>query len=545
MSLAARPLLAPPRAARWALLALPLAFLGLFFLWPTVALLWRGLAGSGGENVMGAARTWRAVGTTLTLATGGTALSLALGLPAAWALFRVRWRGQALARAVVSAPFALPTVVVATAFSALLRPAGLLGFLGADQSVGAIVAALAFFNVSVVTRIVGGTWAGLDPSTSVAARTLGASPWRAFVHVTLPALRASIVAAMAVVFLFCASSFAIVLVLGGTRVSTVETEIWLQVNQFLDLRAASALALLQVGMVGLALVASGWARAQRDRSARTRTADGTRPTRARDVPAVMGALAPIALLIGLPLAGLIERSLRTRSGWGFDHYAALVTQPARAVLAVPIWRAALTSLEIATVAASLAMAAGIATAYAVSRWRSARWVGWLAMLPLGVSSVIVGLGILLTLRRALPSGLDPTSAWLLIPAAQAVVAFPLVVRSLVPALRAVDAGMRQSAAVLGASPLQVWRQVEWPLIRRPAGLALGFAFAVSLGEFGATSFLARPDHPTLPTAIFRLLSRPGLDNVGTAFAASVLLAVLTGGIMMAAERLRSGTGAEV
>ena len=167
------------------------------------------------------------------------------------------------------------------------------------------------------------------------------------------------------------------------------------------------------------------------------------------------------------------------------------------------------------------------------------------MLPLGVSSVIVGLGVLLTLARPLPWGGGTASPAILIAVAQAVVAFPLVVRSLVPALTSIRPELRASAAVLGASPWRVWRAVEWPLVRRPVGLALGLAVAVSLGEFGATSFLARPDHPTLPTAIFRYLGRPGIDNVGTAFAASVVLAVMTGAVMMMAERFRTGREGEI
>jgi thiamine transport system permease protein len=532
-----------PRAARWALLAVPLAFLGVVFVWPTAALLVRGFAGSG-EDVLGAARTWRAVGTTVGLASAGTALAVALGVPAAWALFRVTWRGQAIVRALASVPFVLPTVVVATAFSALLRSTGLLGFLGADQTAGAIIAALAFFNVSVVIRVVGGSWAGLDPRPAIAARTLGASPRSAFLRVTLPSLGPAVAAAASIVFLFCASSFAIVLVLGGTRINSVETELWTQVNQFLDLKAASTLALVQVAIVALALGAAEWARARRDRVA-AGTADGTRPASRRDLPGIAAALAGPALLLGLPLAGLVERSLRTRDGWGLDHYAALLAQPARSVLPVPLWRAALNSLEAATGASALAMVAGLALAYALARSRRVRWAGAVAMLPLGVSSVIVGLGVLLTLARPLPWDLGVPSPAILIAVAQAVVAFPLVVRSLVPALTAIPPEVRASAAVLGASPWHVWRAVEWPLIRRPAGLALGLAFSVSLGEFGATSFLARPDHPTLPTAIFRYLGRPGIDNVGTAFAASVALAAMTGAIMMMAERLRTGREGEI
>ena len=64
------------------------------------------------------------------------------------------------------------------------------------------------------------------------------------------------------------------------------------------------------------------------------------------------------------------------------------------------------------------------------------------------------------------------------------------------------------------------------------------AFARALGEFGATSFLARPDHPTLPVVIFRLIGRPGADNFGMALAASVVLAVLTATVMAAAELVR-------
>jgi len=538
-----------PRAARWALLAAPLAFLAVVFVWPTAALLWRGFVGSGGQvigqDILGTASTWRAVGTTVGLASAGTALAVALGVPLAWALFRMRWRGQGAVRALASVPFVLPTVVVAVAFSALLRPTGLLGALGADQSLGAIVGALAFFNLSVVMRVVGGTWAGLDPRPAIAARTLGASPWRAFRGVTLPSLIPAIAAAASVVFLFCASSFAIVLVLGGTRVNSVETEIWIQVNQFLDLRAASTLAILQIAIVALALGAAEWARSRRDRVASGAVADGTRPASHADALGIAAALAGPALLIGLPLAGLVERSLRTADGWGLAHYAALLRQPPRSVLPVPLWQAAVNSLEAATAAAALAMVAGLALAYALARSRRARWAGALAMLPLGVSSVIVGLGVLLTLARPLPWGLGVPSPAILIPVAQAVVAFPLVVRSLVPALTSIRPEIRASAAVLGASPSRVWRTVEWPLVRRPVGLALGFAFAVSLGEFGATNFLARPDHPTLPTAIFRYLGRPGIDNVGTAFAASVVLAAMTGAIMMMAERLRTGREGEV
>lgn len=133
----------------------------------------------------------------------------------------------------------------------------------------------------------------------------------------------------------------------------------------------------------------------------------------------------------------------------------------------------------------------------------------------------------------------------IVPLAQAVVALPLVVRSLVPILRAIDPRMRQAAATLGASPMRVIATIDLPIMARGLGVAFGFAFAISLGEFGATSFLASPDYLTLPVLIGRLLGRPGVDNYGMALAASVILALLTISIMFLADVLRPRGSKEV
>lgn len=544
-----------PRARRhlvwWALAAAPVGFLALFFVWPLLTMLSRGLVADGMVDFVGAwevlteTRTSTVVVSTLTLATAGTLGALALGIPAAYVLYRLRWPGQAAVRGLVSVPFVLPTVVVAAAFTALLGRQGLLGGLGLDQSVTAIVLALVFYNITVVVRIVGGTWAGLNPDAVVAARTLGASPRRAFAAVTFPMLAPSIASAAAVVFLFCSTAFGVVLVLGGTRIRTVETEIYLQVNQFLDLRAAGVLALIQLVFVGLTLAVAAWARRSRERAQSGRRLDGTRPATRADLPLMAVVLTALAVLLVTPMTALVERSLRTRDGYGFDHYVALLEPPARSVLSVPVWQAGVNSLLTATVAATIASGLGLILAALLTyRTRRSALLDTLVMLPLGVSAVMVGLGMLLTLNRSV-IGVDMRGSWWLVPIAQAVVALPLVVRTLVPSTRSIDPGLRQAASTLGATPWNVWRHVDWQLLRRPFGLAVGFAFAISLGEFGATSFLARPDRPTLPTAIFRLLGRPGIENVGMAFATAVVLALLTAAVMMASERMRTNVGADL
>ena len=537
--------------AWWALAAAPLGFLALFFLWPVGTMLGRGLVNESGLDLAGVGevlaspRTLTVVRSTVELALMGTAGSLVLGLPLAYVLYRLRWRGQRVVRALVAVPFVLPTGVVAAAFTSLLGRRGLLGSWGLDQSVAAIVAALVFYNVVVVVRIVGGTWSGMDPGVLAAARTLGASRWRALRTVTLPMLGPAIGSAAAVVFLFCSTAFGVVLVLGGTRIRTVETEMYLQVNQFLNLRAAAVLALVQVVFVGVALAVAGWARRSRERSQGLRRMDGTRPATVRDIPVMATVLGVSALVLVTPMVALVERSLRTQSGYGLDHYASLLATPERAVLAVPVWQAGVNSLTAAIIAATVATVLGLMVTHLLARRsRRSNVLDTVVMLPLGVSAVMVGLGMLLTLNRSV-LGVDLRGSWWLIPMAQAVVALPLVVRTLVPAARAIDPQLRHAAATLAAGPWRTWRDVDWPLLKRPVGLALGFAAAISLGEFGATSFVSRPDHPTLPTAIFRLLGRPGIDNVGMAFAAAVVLAVMTAAVMLTAERLRTTNGAEL
>src|SRR5450830_813594 len=264
----------------WGLVAaVPLAFLGLFFVLPTGTLIARGFSTAGSLDLSGFGevfsrpRTWRIVGLTFLQATLGTVFAVGLGIPGAYVLYRRRFRGQWLARALVTVPFVLPTVVVGVAFRSLLAKGGPLGALHLDGTLAAIVAALVFFNYSVVVRTVGGFWAHLDPRAEQASRVLGAPPWRAFLSVTLPALVPAITAAASIVFLFCATAFGVVLILGGIRFGTIETEIWIQTTQFLNLRAASVLSVVQLVVVGAVLGVSGAARRRRVRALRLAAAE--------------------------------------------------------------------------------------------------------------------------------------------------------------------------------------------------------------------------------------------------------------------------------
>lgn len=522
----------------------PLAYLVIFFLLPVGGMLYRGFFADGSldltgfADVLGSSRIRRLIWLTIAQATVASLISVLLGLPVAYCLYRLRFPGQGLLRAVVSMPFVLPTVVVGVAFRTLLSESGPLGFLGLDGTWIAIIAGLVFFNISVVARAVGAAWQGLDSRTEESAAALGASPWTVFRTITLPALRPAILSAASVVFLFCATSFGVVLTMGGLKYGTIETEIYLQTAHFLDLKTAAVLSVLQLVVVLALLAVIG--RSRRTPARKTQRVVRRTP-RAGEWP-VLAVTTAVVLFLVTPIASLVGRSLQRNGTWTLDNYLALGTTGSSNALLVTVWDALRASLIIAGNATVIALVLGIMVAFVVSRAastgggrRAIRGFDAAFMLPLGVSAVTVGFGFFITLNRP---PLDLRTSSILVPIAQATVALPLVVRTITPALQQIDDRLRQAAMVLGASYGRALVTVDLPVVWRPMLAAAGFAMAVSMGEFGATAFLARSDNPTLPVVIYRLISRPDAANFGMAMAASVVLALVTVGIMSLVERLR-------
>lgn len=529
---------------RWRALLLlaPAGFLVAFFVWPVVNIIGEGLRSDGGWDLHGVAEVMsdpglrRVAWFTLWQAAASTALTLVLALPAAHALARYEFRGRRTVQALITVPFVLPTVVVGAAFLALLGPRGALG-VDLDGTVWVILLAHAFFNHAVVVRTVGGMWESLDPRTEEAARLLGASRWRAIREVTYPALRPAIAAATVITFLFTFTSFGVVRILGGPQHATLEVEIYRQTANLLDLPVASVLALLQLAAVGALLVAQDRIERRRLRAAVALGHPRRSPPASRGERAWLGAnLALLAAVLGAPIVVLVERSFRTGDGYGLAAWRALAERTSASGLFVPPLEAVANSVRFALVATVLAVVLGGLAAAGLARpgGRMARTVDAALLLPLGTSAVTVGFGFLIALDRPVDLRASP---WL-VPIAQALVALPFVVRTMLPVLRAIDERLREAAAVLGASPARAWREVDLPLVRRAVLVAAGFAFAISLGEFGATTVIARADRPTVPVAIDRLLGRPGSSNVGQAFALSVILMALTAAAVLVVDRRR-------
>ena len=510
------------------------AFMVLFFAWPIAGVISRGLGGTNPAAVLGdllgSASNRSVIWFTLWQAAVSTVLTVAAALAAAGAMARLRFRGQRLVRALAIVPFVLPTVVVAAAFEGLFDRFGLSGggAVSLRHTVWAILMAHVFFNYAVVLRTVGAHWAALDARVEDQARVLGASRPQVFRRVVLPRLAPSIAAASAIVFLFSFTSFGVVLVLGGPARATIETEIYRYAVVRLDLATAAALAVVQLGAV-VALVAVSNALERRRAVAEPVSSPAAAPRRRG--PGLVANLAVMALILGLPVAVLVERSLAAGRGGGYTlrNYTAMAERvnllPDTALAALG------NSLMFAAPAAALALlVGGAATLVVVRAGRgSSRRIGRAfdigLTLPLGTSAVTVGLGFLLVLDRP---PIDIRTSLLVVPIAHAVVGIPFVVRTLVPMLRTVNPRIREAASVLGASPRRVRREVDLRVAARGVAVGAGFAFAVSLGEFGATSFIPRrPETLTAPLALFRLLGTPGEALRGQAMALAVSLMALT------------------
>jgi thiamine transport system permease protein len=334
----------------------------------------------------------------------------------------------------------------------------------------------------------------------------------------------------------------VVLLLGGPRDSTLEVEIYRQTAILLDLPTAAALTILQMAGVFVLLLGSARAQERLAIQQRLRAAAETarRPRRGRERVMVMLILGATAVFMLAPLLMLVERSLAGPDGYGLAAYAALLEEDPRMRLSAAPWRSVVDSLTFAVATTFIAGSLGLLAAVVVGYRRGwlSRGLDALIMLPLGTSAVIVGFGFLVSLDTP---PLDLRTSLLLIPIAHALIALPFVMRAVVPVVRSIDDRLREAAAVLGASPTRAWREIDGPILARGALVGAGFAFAVSLGEFGATLFIARPDSVTIPVAIYRLLGQPGAANFATAMALAVVLMVLTASAVLLIERLR-GSG---
>jgi thiamine transport system permease protein len=533
----------------------PILFLSIFFFYPLTKILSLTFDLSTLTNSNNLLITYNSLLFTFYQAFLSTLLTFALGLPAAILFSKFDFRGKPILRALTAVPFMLPTVVVAAAFNSFLGTRGLLLNLFPFSSfqfhgtLTAILIAHVFYNTTIVIRIVGNALSRMDPRLEASARILGADSWRTWRYVTLPLLRPSLLAAALLVFMFDFTSFGVILLLGGSNFTTLEVEIYIRALQRPNLNLAALLAAIQ--LVFTLIFSILYTRTINQ--VNTQTAPRFSAVRSPKTIKEKLFVATLTLLLSsffvLPLVSLPIRSLtrleadrgqRGEVQYGFttDYYEELFINRRGSLFYVPPVQAALNSLGFAGITVILSLALGYPAAYALAKpTRLEKILDPFLMLPLGASAVMMGLGFILSFGRLIASPF-------FIPIAHTLIALPFVIRTLQPALASIPERLRQAASTLGASPFRVWQTVDLPILSRATLSAATFAFTVSLGEFGATLLITRPEYPTIPIAIQRFLSQPGGLNYGQAMAMATVLMLLTTLSILLIEKLRFNNAGE-
>jgi thiamine transport system permease protein len=520
--------------SRKLLWAIPLVFVSVLFYWPIAKITSLGISGDWLATLL-EPKTTDVVWFTLWQAALSTLITLVIALPGAYVLYRKSFRGQQAVRALITIPFVLPSIVVAVGFTVFRNAHDFwidLGLAFLSDPIYWIIAAHVFVNYSIAVRTIGGVWATMDSEIEEAAELDGAGRLKSLLAISLPQLRPAIFSASALVFLFSATSFGIVLVLGGGQVQTIETAIYFSATQFLDLEAAAALVLVQTlitavaflvgssiakGTVGLEQVFEGSPKPRVDR---------------RDLPATLLTAVIVFGLLLMPMLLVLVEAFKVGDGFGVQNFFNLSTHGARDLLNISVLDAASNSIRNMAVAAVIAFGLGTLISWLLVR-TTQKLLDLVFLVPLGVSSVVLGFGFLVSFDT---HWFPLRSSWLIVPLAQALIALPMVIRLVYPALVSIGKEPIEQASLDGATSFQIWRFVESGMIKGVLLTALGYAAIISVGEFGASSFLAYGSEGTIPTLLFRLIARPGDQNYGMAMAVSAILIVFVWVVMLLLSR---------
>lgn len=530
-----------------ALGAAPLTVVALAFLLPYLAAISAGFdAGKGttARSLFGDPSLARIIGFTMAQAALSTLAALLLGLPGAWLIGSGRFRGARLVRAIASVPFAMPPVLVVLGFVLFFGNSGWLNrgitaVFGGDEGPirvlyrpSAIVLAHAFYNFPIVLRLAGDGISAARASYAGAASTLGASPQKAFLTVLLPIAAPSIAASTLLVFLYCFTSFAVVLVLGGgPAATTLSVEIYRAARVGLDYRTAGYLALIETAIASAAYLLY----ARSEKASRTLAGTGENRNRGeeegkRSLPGriamvvylVIAALLVLGPLISVPLESFLWRQSRVSHASFSLRWWEAVEGSALPALA--------RSVTLAAAAATLAVS--LATAAAIARWllgEKSRFGSLLAVLcvaPLASSGIVLGFGWLKFYGSSLSR-----SFWA-VAMLHATAALPFAYRSISEGLATLSPSIVDASSSLGAPPLKTALLVALPSSARRIRSAWAFAAAISLGELNAVLMLGLEGWETLPLLVYRAA---GAYRFGSACAAGTLLALSCAGAFMLSE----------
>lgn len=533
---------------------IPLVFLILFFLYPLASILDVSLRPNGELDPSGFVRLFTSSYYFETLiftvyqAVLSTVLTIVLVMPSAYVMTRFRFRGKSLLMSLSTLPFVLPTVVVAVAFMSLIGQRGLVNDvlktlfsldyapIQLERTLSIILIVHVFYNYAVALRLIVSYWSSIGIETEEVARTLGAREWELWRDIRLPLLRPALLSASALVFIFTFTSFGVILILGGIRFSTLEVQIYYQAVNIFNLPLAGALSLVQIGAMFLMMIVYTRLQRQIQTSIKGIKSVARLPQTKREKWGVRLSVLFISILLFSPLLALIVRSVSIGGEINLAYYQSLTDSSRGSLLFITPLESIWNSLRFAGITTIIALVLGIISSYLINyRGRFAKLLDPIFMLPLATSAVTLGFGFIIALDEP---PLNLRASWIIIPISHTLVALPFVIRSVLPAIRAIPITLHEAGQVLGAKPHELWLTIDLPLISRALAVGATFAFTVSMGEFGASLFVAQRESITMPVVIYRLIGDPVLSSYGQALAMSVLLMIVCAIGFIAIERIR-------
>ncbi len=477
-------------------------------------------------------------------ATVSTVFTMIIGLACTYVFSTYKFYGKQICMSIISVPFMLPTVVTAAGLNAWLGPRGILNSflmrlfsldtapIKVMNTFGIIIFAHVFYNTSVVIRMVSNAWMMIDKNIINAAGTLGGRTKDIFLKIIFPLLKPSILSSALLVFLFDFTSYGVVMLLGGPKYRTFEVEISYQTLQVFDLKTAGILALMQMAITLIIVLAERSIRVKDFRFSKIKVFNENQksPKTPGEKLLVFGIAGAMMIITVMPMLSLIVRSfyipggdargIGGSGGFSLIYYKNLFSNTGNSYFFVPPFKAIFYSFANAFQCSILAVIMGAMICSVTRRTKAWSLLNAIVLLPIGTSSVTLGLGYLIAYRKAL------TSYWVT-PLAHSIVVLPFVIRTLQPAIEHMPVSLERSAAVLGAKPYDVLLKIDIPILRRPIINSIVFSLTISIGEFGATNFLTRPERPTMPVAIYNFLSKPGGLNYGQAMAMSSILFMIS------------------
>lgn len=429
-------------------------------------------------------------------------LVLILGVPVAWVLARLQFRGRRLLLRLLMLPFVMPTLVAGMGVLALFGDQGMLWRGWADTPY-LLLYGNVFFNLPVLVRAAYQGLCQVSATQLQVAQTLGANHWRCFWLIEWRSLRAWLVGGMCLVFLYCFSGFGLALLLGGVHYATLEVQIYQLIAYELDMDQAGVLVLWALAVTLTTGISYAWLSKWTAQETIIKPLLPTLPRGIGQKILLGSSLMFLFFFCGMPLLAVCWHALMAGRSW-------------TVLLETDTWQAIWNILRFSILAMFLALLLGLSHAALAKRFS---WVRSLTFLPFMVSPVCISFGLLL----CYPSW---TASLSMLVCTYALLAYPFITKDVLAAWDGLPSSYVQVARTLGARPSQVIIYIILPLLRPALQRGLALSAATCVGEFAATLFLSRPEWQTLTTLIYHYLSKAGQDNYDRAMVLTSMLMLL-------------------